>query len=183
MVAINPKNGDILSMVGSRNYFDKEIDGNFNVATAHRQPGSTFKPFVYATSFMKGYTPETVLFDTKTEFSQECTVEGNPKPGVDPKKCYSPEEYDGIYEGPLTIRQALAQSRNIPAVKALYLSGIKDSIATAQSMGITSLTEPDRYGIFYSTKIKSFYCWYISRLCQSLSYCKRTFIYSIIFFW
>ncbi len=147
MVAINPKNGDILSMVGSRNYFDKEIDGNFNVATAHRQPGSTFKPFVYATSFMKGYTPETVLFDTKTEFSQECTVEGNPKPGVDPKKCYSPEEYDGIYEGPLTIRQALAQSRNIPAVKALYLSGIKDSIATAQSMGITSLTEPDRYGL------------------------------------
>ncbi len=147
MVAINPKNGDIISMVGSKDYFSKEIDGNFNVATAYRQPGSTFKPFVYATAFMKGYTTETVLFDVKTEFSTSCTVEGLPKLGVDSKKCYSPEEYDGLYEGPLTIRQALAHSRNIPAVKALYLSGIKDSIATAQSMGITSLTEPDRYGL------------------------------------
>jgi len=148
MVAIDPKTGDILVMVGSRNYFDKKIDGNFNVTTARRQPGSTFKPFVYATSFMKGYTPETVLFDVKTEFSTQCTVEGNPKDSsVSPEKCYSPDDHDGLYEGPMTIRYALAQSRNIPAVKALYLSGIRDSIATAEAMGITSLTTPDRYGL------------------------------------
>ncbi len=148
MVAINPKNGDILVMVGSRDYFDKKIEGNFNVSTALRQPGSTFKPFVYATAFMKGYTPDTILFDVETEFSTQCTVEGKPKNvDVDIKKCYSPEEYDGLYEGPLTIRQALAHSRNIPAVKALYLAGIKDSLATARSMGITSLNTPDRYGL------------------------------------
>lgn len=148
MVAISPKNGDILSMVGSRNYFDKEIDGNFNVATAYRQPGSTFKPFVYATAFMKGYTPETVLFDTKTQFSTQCTVDGIPKSAsIDPKTCYTPEEYDGIYEGPMTIRQALAHSRNIPAVKTLYLSGIKDSLDTAKAMGISSLADQNRYGL------------------------------------
>ncbi len=149
MVAIDPKNGDVLVMVGSRNYFDKEIDGNFNVATALRQPGSTFKPFVYATAFMKGYTPETVLFDVPTEFSTRCTVEGELKdPEGDPKKdCYSPEEYDGIFEGPMTMRTALAQSRNVPAVKALYLAGIPKSINTAESMGITSLKDPNRYGL------------------------------------
>lgn len=149
MVAIDPRSGDILTMVGSKDYFDKEIDGNFNVTTAKRQPGSTFKPFVYATAFMKGYTPETVLFDVRTEFSTQCTVDGKPKnPGADPEKvCYSPDEYDGIFEGPMTIRTALAHSRNIPAVKTLYLAGIKDSLSTARSMGITSLTTPDRYGL------------------------------------
>lgn len=149
MVAIDPKSGDILVMVGSRDYFDKKIDGNFNVAIAKRQPGSTFKPFVYATAFMKGYTPETVLFDVETEFSTQCTVDSKPKnAGADATKvCYSPEEYDGIFEGPMTIRTALAHSRNIPAVKALYLAGIKESLTTARAMGITSLTDPDRYGL------------------------------------
>ena len=149
MVAIDPKTGDILTMVGSRNYFDPSIDGNFNIALAQRQPGSTFKPFVYSTAFEKGYTPETVLFDAKTEFSTKCTVEGKPNnPSDDPTKvCYSPGEYDNIFEGPLTIRQALAQSRNIPAVKALYLAGIQPSIQTAEDMGITTLTDPNRYGL------------------------------------
>lgn len=147
MVAINPKNGDILMMVGSRDYFDQKIDGNYNVATALRQPGSTFKPFVYATAFMKGYTPETVLFDVQTQFSAQCNPDSTPKPGVDPKKCYSPVEYDNVWNGPITIREALAHSRNVPAVKALYLAGLKDSITTAQTMGITSLTDPDRYGL------------------------------------
>ncbi len=147
MIALNPKNGDILMMVGSKDYFDMENEGNFNVTTAYRQPGSTFKPFVYATAFMKGYTPETVLFDVPTEFSTQCNPDGKPKTGVDPKVCYSPEEYDGLWEGPLTIRQALAHSRNIPAVKTLYLAGIQDSLNTARSMGITSLTNPDRYGL------------------------------------
>lgn len=149
MVAIDPKTGDILTMVGSRDYFDPSIDGNYNIALAKRQPGSTFKPFVYATAFKKGYTPETVLFDVKTEFSTECDEKGQPKnPSDDPKKvCYSPGEYDDKFEGPLTIRQSLAQSRNIPAVKALYLAGINNSIQTAHDLGINSLNDPDRYGL------------------------------------
>ncbi|MFA6143019.1 MAG: transglycosylase domain-containing protein, partial [Candidatus Omnitrophota bacterium] len=153
MVAIDPKTGDILTMVGSKNYFDKAIDGNFNVALAQRQPGSTFKPFVYATLFKKGYTPETILFDAQTEFSQYCNPDGTPKsrastPETDPKKrCYMPDEYDSVFEGPLTIRQALAQSRNIPAVKALYLAGIPESIQTAHDLGVTSLNDPTRYGL------------------------------------
>ena len=148
MIAINPKNGDILTMVGSRDYFDKKIQGNFNVTTAYRQPGSTFKPFVYATAFMKGYTPETVLFDVKTEFSSQCTPDGKPKnSNVDEKVCYTPENFDGYFEGPLTIRKALARSRNIPGVKALYLAGVRESLATAKAMGINSLSDPDRYGL------------------------------------
>jgi penicillin-binding protein 1C len=166
MVTINPKNGDILTMVGSKDYFDQSIDGNYNIALAQRQPGSTFKPFVYATLFEKGYTPETVLFDVKTEFSTECTPDSKPKDPILAAKalaeqasstattidgtgglCYSPGEYDQTFEGPLTIRQALAQSRNIPAVKALYLAGIKNSIQTTEDMGITSLQDPNRYGL------------------------------------
>ena len=150
MVAIDPKTGDILTMIGSKNYFDATIDGNYNIALAKRQPGSTFKPFVYATLFKKGFNPETILFDTQTEFSNYCTVEGKPKdPSItDPGKvCYTPNEYDNIFEGPLTVRQALAQSRNVPAVKALYLSGIANSIQTAEDMGITTLTDPNRYGL------------------------------------
>jgi penicillin-binding protein 1C len=151
MVAIDPKTGDILTMVGSRDYFDASIDGNYNITLAKRQPGSTFKPFVYSTLFKKGYTPETILFDVQTEFSNYCTVEGKLKdPSSTPaanKACYSPQEYDNIFEGPLPIRKALAQSRNIPAVKALYLAGIPESIQTAEDMGITSLTDPNRYGL------------------------------------
>ena len=147
MVAIDPKTGDILMMVGSRDYFEKG-HGNFNITTAYRQPGSTFKPFVYATAFMKGYTPDTILFDTKTEFSARCTPEGKPKnPKDDIKVCYSPNNYDLLFDGPQTIRRSLAHSRNIPAVKALYLAGINDSIKTAEAMGITSLRDPDRYGL------------------------------------
>jgi 1A family penicillin-binding protein len=147
MVTIDPKTGDILSMVGSRDYFEKGY-GNFNITTALRQPGSTFKPFVYATAFMKGYTPETVLFDVRTEFSTRCTVDSKPtNPNNDQSVCYSPVNYDDLYEGPETMRQALAHSRNIPAVKTLYLAGVKDSIETAQSMGITSLLDPNRYGL------------------------------------
>jgi penicillin-binding protein 1C len=149
MVAIDPKTGDILTMVGSRDYFSSKIEGNFNIALAKRQPGSTFKPFVYATAFKKGFTPETVLFDSKTEFSLRCTVEGKPKdPAEDPEKvCYSPDEFDFNYTGPMTIREALAHSRNIPAVKTLYMTGLRDSMETAADMGITGLNDPNRYGL------------------------------------
>jgi 1A family penicillin-binding protein len=149
MVAVDPKTGDILTMVGSRDYFDTAIEGNFNITTALRQPGSAFKPFVYATAFQKGYTPETVLFDVETEFSYKCEPDGKPKETTkDPvKDCYSPQNYDEKYPGPMTMREALAQSRNIPAVKTLYLAGLTDSIETAENMGITSLNDPNRYGL------------------------------------
>jgi len=150
-VGIDPKTGQILIMVGSRDYFDKEIDGNFNVAIALRQPGSTFKPFVYATAFNKGFSPDTVLFDVKTEFQSSCTPDGkpiNPDIAETPETaCYMPDDFDLKFKGPISIRTALAESRNIPAIKTLYIAGIKDSIATAKAMGITSLNEPDRYGL------------------------------------
>jgi len=147
MVAIDPKTGQILVMVGSRDYFDKEIDGNFNVAVAYRQPGSAFKPFVYATAFKKGYTPDTVVFDLPTQFQTTCTADGRPIGDVDPEDCYMPKNYDGKYVGPITLRNALAQSRNIPAIKVLYLAGITDSINTAQEMGISSLGDKNQYGL------------------------------------
>jgi membrane peptidoglycan carboxypeptidase len=130
-------------MVGSRNYFDKEIDGNFNVTTAKRQPGSTFKPFVYAQALIKGYTPETVLFDLKTQFSTKC-----PKENLTSENgCYSPNNYDDNFRGPMTMREALAQSINVPAVKTLYLAGITESINLAKNLGITSLGDANLYGL------------------------------------
>ncbi len=141
VVVIDPKTGQILTMVGSRDYFDPNIDGKFNVATAYRQPGSSFKPFVYATAFTKGYTPETVLFDVPTEFNASCSAYGAGK------NCYMPDDYDGQFRGPMELKNALAQSINVPAVKLLYLVGIKDAIKTAKDMGIRSLNEPDRYGL------------------------------------
>jgi 1A family penicillin-binding protein len=142
-VALDPKTGQILAMVGSRNFFDTQIDGQFNVATAHRQPGSAFKPFVYAQAFNEGYTPNTVLFDTPTQFSTTCAVNNF----TDVNGCYAPVDYDGKYRGPMTLRDALAQSINVPSVETLYLAGIQNSIDLAESMGITSLGNPDQYGL------------------------------------
>ncbi len=142
-VAIDPNTGGILTMVGSRDYFDTGIDGNFNVATAHRQPGSTFKPFVYAEAFIKGYTPDTVLFDVPTQFSVKCPQDNLTSDG----DCYSPKNYDDKFRGPMTLRNALAQSINVPSVKVLYLAGIRDSVELAESMGIQSLGDPNTYGL------------------------------------
>ena len=147
LVAIDPKTGSILSMVGSRDYFDKNIDGNFNVATASRQPGSSFKPFIYATAFNKGFTPDTVLFDLPTEFQGGCNAYGKALPGHDQSKCYMPDNYDGKFRGPMSLRNALAQSINVPAVQLFYLAGMKDSLKTAEDMGITSLKDGSFYGL------------------------------------
>ncbi|MEK7669528.1 MAG: transglycosylase domain-containing protein [Patescibacteria group bacterium] len=143
IVAIDPKTGEILTMVGSRNYFDQEIDGAFNVTLAKRQPGSTIKPFVYAKAFTKGYTPETVVFDLKTQFSTNCA----PNNLTMENGCYSPENYDSIFRGPITLRNALAQSINVPSVKVLYLAGLSDSIRLARDMGIESLSNKGDYGL------------------------------------
>ncbi len=143
LVAIDPKSGDILTMVGSRDYFDEEIDGNYNIALADRQPGSSFKPFVYAAAFLKGYTPATTLFDVQTQFSTTC----QPNNFTSEDGCYSPVNYDGFFRGPISMRNALAQSLNIPAVKALYLAGVGPSLKIARDAGITTLTDPSRYGL------------------------------------
>ncbi|GAB4222462.1 MAG: hypothetical protein Kow0076_3770 [Francisella sp.] len=143
LIAINPKNGEILTMVGSRDYFDENIDGNFNIGLANRQPGSSFKPFVYATAFSKGYTPETILFDLQTQFSTTC----RPDEFTSENGCYTPSNYDNKFRGPITMRNALAQSLNIPAVKTLYLAGISDTLKLARDAGISTLTDPDRYGL------------------------------------
>lgn len=147
LVAIDPNTGHILSMVGSKDYFNVEEDGNFNTALAKRQPGSAFKPFVYATAFKKGFTPETVVFDLETQFSALCDAEGEPLPGVDEDVCYTPQNYDNIFRGPVTLRNALAQSMNIPAVKTLYLAGLRDSLDTAKDLGITTVSDLDRVGL------------------------------------
>jgi len=136
LVAITPENGDIITMVGSRDYFDTQIDGNVNVALSERQPGSSFKPYVFLLSFIKGYTPETILFDVKTHFPIE-----------DQKKDYTPQNYTGRFIGPVKIKDALAMSLNIPAVKALYLVGIEDTIKFAKSLGLSSLKDPKKYGL------------------------------------
>ncbi len=145
MVALDPKTGQIYVMVGSRDYFDKDINGNFNVATALRQPGSTFKPFAYAEAFRKGFTPETALFDLKTEFSSECDALGVPKQPT--ATCYSPQNFDDKFRGPMTMREALAQSINIPAIKTLYLAGIGDTLKLAKDMGISNLGDQNQYGL------------------------------------
>lgn len=147
LVAIDPKTGQILTMVGSRDYFDKTVDGNFNVATANRQPGSSFKPFIYATAFNKGFTPDTVLFDLPTEFQTTCDASGKALPGRNQADCYMPDNHDGKFRGPMTLRDGLAQSINIIAVKLFYLAGLSDSLKTAESMGISTLSDIGRYGL------------------------------------
>jgi 1A family penicillin-binding protein len=147
LVAIDPKTGQILTMIGSRDYFDKTLDGNFNVATASRQPGSSFKPFIYATAFSKGFTPDTVLFDLPTEFQTTCNAYGKALPGHNQSDCYMPDDYDGKFRGPMTLRNALAQSINIVAVKLFYLAGLSDSLKMAESMGISTLSDINRYGL------------------------------------
>lgn len=145
LVAINPKTGQILAMVGSRDYTDTTIDGQFNVATAKRQPGSAFKPIIYARAFEKGFRPETTIFDVPIQFSPSCGAFS--REGTD-KGCYAPDNYDGKFAGPISLRNALGQSRNVPAVQMLYIVGIGDALNTAKQLGITTLDKNyDRYGL------------------------------------
>jgi 1A family penicillin-binding protein len=147
LVGLDPKTGQILAMVGSRDYFNVQREGNFNTVLARRQPGSSFKPFVYATAFKKGYTSETAVFDLETEFNSSCNPDGAPKEGTKEEECYRPKNYDGVFRGPVTFRQALAQSINVPSVKVLYLAGLNESIETAKDLGIITLADPSRYGL------------------------------------
>jgi 1A family penicillin-binding protein len=144
MVAVDPKTGQVLAMVGSKGYFDKTIDGAVNIVTSNRQPGSSFKPFVYAAAFEKGYTPDTVVFDLQTQFSTNCPIA---ETSSSTPPCYSPGNYDGLFKGPMTLRNALAQSQNVPAVKTLYLAGVDDALKMASKLGITTLGAAARYGL------------------------------------
>jgi 1A family penicillin-binding protein len=126
-VVLNPETGEIIAMVGSKDFNDPGV-GQYNVVTALRQPGSSFKPFTYVTAFKKGYTAATLLMDVPTTF-----------PGGANNPDYIPVNYDNKFVGPIQVRYALANSRNIPAVKMLAMVGIKDVLSTATDMGITTL--------------------------------------------
>jgi len=148
LVAIRPTTGEILAMVGSSDFFNEDISGQVNMATSPRQPGSAMKPITYLAAFEKGWTPATLLWDVPSEFPPS----GSPD---DPRPAYKPVNYDGKYHGPVTIRTALANSYNVPAVKALEFIGIYDDpsngwedgfISMAQRLGINSLNQHD-YGL------------------------------------
>ena len=144
LVAVDPSSGQILAMVGSRNFFDTAIDGQYNAALSSRQPGSTMKPFIYALALMRGYTRDTVIFDVPTQFSTTCKPSDNFN---NKSPCYAPSDYDGKFRGPMTFETALAQSINIPAIKTLYLVGIQNAINLAKSFGLTTLGDPNQYGL------------------------------------
>jgi len=134
VVVIEPRTGEILTMVGSLDYFDASIDGQVNVTTSERQPGSSFKPYTYVTAFSQGYTPATMIMDVRRSFPD------NPNPP------YVPENHDRRFHGPLLIRKAFACSYNVPAVATLHETGVENVLDTAHRMGINTLNR-DFYGL------------------------------------
>jgi len=148
MVAENPKTGEILALVGSKNYFAPSLplnctpgksckfEGNFSVATQGlRQPGSSFKPIAYSEAFIKGYTPNTILFDAPINFAEEGSIP------------YMPKNYDLQFRGPVTMRNSLSQSLNVPSVETLYLAGVNDTIKLANSLGISTINTDSQCGL------------------------------------
>jgi 1A family penicillin-binding protein len=131
----DPATGEILAMVGSKDYFDNAIDGNVNITTALRQPGSSIKPINYAVGLLNGYNAATAFIDQPICF---------PNQGG---QNYCPVDYDGKWHGLVEMRYALGNSFNIPAVKMLELNGVNAMVATASAMGITSFTDPQKYGL------------------------------------
>lgn len=134
-LVLSPQTGEILAMVGSKDYFDLANDGNVNVTVRPRQPGSSIKIVNYAYALSHDYTPATILSDTPVTF---------PVPGQPP---YSPKNYDGAHRGSLTLRSALAESRNVPAVKVLASYGVAKMIDQGQKMGLTTWDDPGRFGL------------------------------------
>ena len=131
----SPKTGEILAMVGSKDYFDTSIDGNVNITTSLRQPGSSIKPINYAAGLATRYNAATTFIDETICFPNQGGKE------------YCPVNYDGKWHGLVQLRYALGNSFNIPAVKMLKLNGIDTMIATASAMGITTFTTPQNYGL------------------------------------
>ncbi len=137
LVAVDPKTGQILTMLGSRDYFNDEIQGQVNIAIRDRQPGSSIKPLVYAALFEKGYTANSILYDVTTNFSN------------DPNNPYKPRNYSLEEAGPVSVRKALAGSLNIPAVKTLYLAGLNDTINLLEDFGYSTFAKRDRFGLAF----------------------------------
>lgn len=131
LVSLDPDTGEILAMVGSKDFWNDEIDGKVNVTLRPRLPGSSFKPIAYAAAFLQGYAPSTVVYDVRTKFGS----------------WYEPENFDGEFWGPINFRNALGASRNIPAVKAGHLAGIPNVIDLARKMGIDLNQPDDWYGL------------------------------------
>lgn len=134
-LVIDPQTGEILAMVGSKDYFDIKNDGNVNVTTSKRQPGSSIKVVNYAYALSHGFTPASILSDTPITYK----IKGQPD--------YTPRNYDGNYRGNLTLRSALAESRNIPAVRVLASYGVNKMIEMGKRMGITTWDDKDRFGL------------------------------------
>lgn len=134
-LVLNPQTGEILAMVGSKNYFDIDSDGNVNVLTSLRQPGSSIKVVNYAYALSNGFTTASIIDDSPITFYT---------PGSKP---YNPVNYDGKFDGPVTLRSALAQSRNIPAVKVLATYGVGKMVDEGKKMGITTWDDPSKYGL------------------------------------
>ena len=134
LVSLDPTTGQILAMVGSKDFFDDTIDGQVNVTINPRQPGSSFKPIVYATGFMEGYLPQTLLWDVDTDFKTDTGT-------------YTPHDYDLKERGLVSVRQALQGSLNIPAVEMLYLAGLPHVLDVADSLGYTTLGDRSRFGL------------------------------------
>lgn len=130
-----PNTGEIISLVGSKDYYDNDIDGQVNIAKALRQPGSSIKPLNYATGLLLGWPTSLVYLDVPTCFN------------VSGQKSYCPKNYDNTFRGPVSLRQSLANSLNIPAVKQLALNGSESFIATASAMGISTWTDSSKYGL------------------------------------
>jgi len=142
LVAIRPATGEILAMVGSPNFNDEEHAGQVNMVVSPRQPGSSIKPLTYVAAFEKGWTPATLIWDVPSDFPPS----GDPN---DTRPPYQPVNYDGRFHGPVTVRSALANSYNIPAVKALEYIGIYQDgglVPFARRLGIETFTRPD-YGL------------------------------------
>jgi 1A family penicillin-binding protein len=138
LVAIDPANGEILALVGSPDYYNAGIDGQVNAAIADRQPGSAIKPIVYLAAFLRGFGPTTVVQDVRTQFPDG------------PGRTYSPENFDKRFRGPVTLRRALGNSLNVPAVKVLQFVGVSDVVRLARTLGVTSLAEDRRYGLSFT---------------------------------
>jgi len=139
LLAVDNETGQILAMVGSRDYFENldengyGNDGATNLTTRPRQPGSSFKPIAYTAGLKQGYTPASVFWDVETNFGK----------GTDE---YTPQNYDGTFMGPMRMRQALGHSRNIPAVKMAILAGELAVVDTAHQLGLASVKGDERYG-------------------------------------
>jgi membrane peptidoglycan carboxypeptidase len=161
LVAQDPTTGQILALVGSKDYYatsslpvgctpgvNCKFEPNFDVAIQGlRQPGSSLKPFVYMTAFQLGYTPDTTLFDVPTEFSTNPACPAIPDLNSTNPLCFHPQNFEGDFVGPVSMRDALAQSINVPAVETLYLVGETRAIQNAYNFGLTTLTDPNQYGL------------------------------------